>query len=286
MFGISPLACIVRSIGAMLRRGPGVLAFVAALIGLSSPTLAANVYVGTCECVTTSDYATVAARFAKANGWGGTFFLTSVAQASSAMMQVTGKIVFSGGEPVFEASAETPIDSSGNSLAGESESDLEIFYGVLDSTSYGEWRDGPFDAVIPHSGPFQTFAGTPDSWVSEFLNTEGALVTATMLAGDVVLVVFPDGTAAEYILGADNKTWTWNNKAWNSQKQPIDRNGNLIPNPHTSGVGGGSTSVSGFGPGSGWRFEMQGQAECSSTVTVYDEDGNVISSGSSNWLPC
>lgn len=31
MFGISPLACIVRSIGAVLRRGPGVLAFVGCL---------------------------------------------------------------------------------------------------------------------------------------------------------------------------------------------------------------------------------------------------------------
>jgi hypothetical protein len=95
-----------------------------------------------CACQITADFAAAARRQANLfdqNGGGspgGNYIIASSSGAMSAAVSVTGHYVIKNQDvgPVWVTDAVTPIDSDGNSLAGQSEASLESFYGAFDAT--------------------------------------------------------------------------------------------------------------------------------------------------------
>src|SRR5262249_29726460 len=155
----------------------------------------------------------------------------------------------------------TPIDDSGNSLAGESESAQEGFYQTFDQTTFGVSRSFPTKVTMPdeYSGSFINSSPEETSpGIGRALGLMG-INPGNIPVGTTITVEFEDGTTAQYIKQSATATyqWLWNGVAHNKAGQRIDLHGNVIGNPNTAGTGGGSVDVRGFGAaGSGWGFGL------------------------------
>ena len=249
--------------------------------------------VSTCaSCKTTADFASAAIAASRDEGLAGyTYLIVSVSNASQAYMRVTGEYDRIDGERIWNPEAASPIDSSGNSLAGDSEASLEAFYQLLDTLNFGTSRDAPFwlNASNPQQNLLPTSFGlSSDEQVSDvidYLNNGPGFASK----GYICLVTFPNGDTAEFQLTTQGTTregnvWTWvPGKAWDKNGNQLNRDGSKATNPNTSGTGNGEASVRGSGAGSAWSWQIEGNDQCDfkTTITVDGED-----TGYNNISPC
>jgi hypothetical protein len=244
-------------------------------------------YVNVCSCATTTDFTNAAYNTATSHHQIGvnTFTLVSTTTPRSAYIQITGSVIYLDGVFVWQPGAAIPVDSTGASIASETESEKEAFYGSLDQTLFNTSRDTPIFSTSSQYFP-GSFINSTDTQVSadidNFLESMGIGVGV----GSTFTAVFADGTSAEFTAQptGTNPPWKWNGVAHNKQKQPINRNGTVIKNPNTSGTGGGSLTAPGFGSGSTWSWLLDGGNDCFVSGYIYLPDGS--SFGSNGWGPC
>ena len=255
-----------------------VFLLILACCGAMRPAAALNgaVNLTSCACKTTTDFVTAAkaqARLFDQNGGGqprGNYAIASTSGAVTAYLAVTGSYVIKNHEvgPVWVTSAVTPIDSNGNSLAGQSEASLQGFYSAFDATIMATSRNAP-SIINEPSNYAGSFIGSEEGEVVPGIDrafiTLGINAASVFKPGTEITVQFADGTTAVYIKNPAYSTyqWTWSGVAHNKAKQKINRSGQVIAS-NASG-GGGSFAVAGFGGGSGagaggfdWRFVGDG----------------------------
>lgn len=241
-------------------------------------------YVVSCaSCQTTADFVAVAKRTAGVQGDGGLYLVTSLSAASSAYIQVTGRIITTGGEPHFTASAGTPVDANGNSLAGNTEAALESFYSVLDQVVFDASRNDPLLLILAPTAPIQSFINSNDVDVGNMINS--LMTPSDTPDGTSVTVVFPDGTRATFVVTVNGSTrvWKWNGVAMQGNT-PIDRSGRAQVPKTAGGGGGGEVNTPGFGRGSGTLFDLIGVGSCSYGGTITFPGGESL--GSMTWGNC
>jgi hypothetical protein len=261
-------------------RAPAVTAgILLACLADSAYALNGNIYVLSCACQTTSDFSAAASAEANSQGYGGTYLAVSSSQASSALMQVRGKVFIDKfGNDFWAATSAIPMDDSGNSLALESESALEGFYQSFDQVTLTVDRNNPLALTLPTTSSVGTFIHTSDentfdTAVSVIINSD--FPDSETPNGVMVTVTFGDHTKAQFILqstrdGHGNRVWKWNGIAWDATgTKLIKPDGSEIGNPNTAGTGGGSVTVTGFGQqGGGWGFGVAGFGSCTSVTTI------------------
>lgn len=176
----------------------------------------------------------------------------------------------------------TPVDASGNSIAGTAEASQEAFYKVLDITISGTQRDYPFYFWTTISGMPRSFIGSTDAVINAVINNNPTVLAlySGLANNSVVTITFSDGTTAEFVVniismagGTVKVVVTWSGIAHDKTGRLINRDGTLVPNPNTGGSGGGNVGVHGFGPGSNWNFQFHGQPFCTLEGTVTGENG-------------
>lgn len=107
--------------------------------------------------------------------------------------------------------------------------------------------------------------------------------------GTIVVVKWNDGTTAKFVRVSQSGSFQWAympGSARNAQGQPINPDGSIVANPHSTGTGAGSVdpNVTGSG-GYIWNLRFNGDHNCTGTSTLTDETGTVIA----RWLsyfPC
>jgi hypothetical protein len=180
----------------------------------------------------------------------------------------------------------TPVDSSGNSLAGNSESANESFFATLDQVIFAANRSAPQTVTVP------------DDYTSTFINsTEGEVspgIGAGLIAmginpaqfpvGTLITVKFTDGTTAQYIKasGGGSYQWTWTGIAHDSQGHLMLRNGQRVANPNTAGNGSGSFSAPGYS-NPDW-FYLNAPGFCQYGGEISFDDGETLTSF--GFAPC
>jgi hypothetical protein len=259
----------------------------------SAQALNGYTYVSICSCATTGDFVaaaeTTAVSYHDVAGGSvvGTYSMISTTTARTAYIQVTGQGVLSQGHYTWVVTAAIPINSSGASIASETESEQEAFYGALDQTLLGVNRSGPLTANCPDSYS-ESFINSIDEEVGPGIDlalSQEGVSWAGIPIGTVITVNFSDGTTAQYIK-TNNSTdhWAWNGVAHNKSGQPINRNGTVQTNPNTAGTGGGSVTPPGFGSGSTWTWLYTGGNDCYYSSYVTLPDGTDFGGG--GWGPC
>jgi len=239
-----------------------------ACLANSASALNGDTYVTSCICATTNDFEGMALNAAGNLGHQGVFTIVSSSQGSTALMKVTGhNVIGTNGEPYWVPSIATPLDASGNSLAGQLEADRQSFYTVFDLVTFGVSRSNPI--LLPGQYPF--FGSVSDSEMSDSINATlvGFQGGSVVIASGFIEVTFLNGDKAQYIQspkGSNN--WVWNGYAYNAAGSRIDRNGTVMSNPNTGGRGGGGYQGHGFGNGSGAVFDMEGSSNCQSVTTI------------------
>ncbi len=185
--------------------------------------------------------------------------IMSNTESSTAYLKISGAWGTSSRHIVFIPSSFTPVDASGNSLAGQSEAYLENYYTQVDWSVFGAFRSDPNLASFTSGNEPLDFVGTPDSDVSaDIVNSFG--LGAGIPAGTPITVTFSDGVIAIFVRTSDSTSdhtqwWVWGNVAHNAKNicvevpgtnmlkicgAPIDRSGNVLIDINTSGSVGGS----------------------------------------------
>jgi hypothetical protein len=248
------------------------------------------------SCATTADFVAAAQTTATSNhppaAAGtivGTYVLISTTTPRTAYIQVSFQGVFS--LPTHEYHwvqiGAVPIDSTGTSIASETESSQESFYGALDQTLFGANRAAPTTITMP-SNYSASFIGSEDGETSPGIGYALFLMginPAEIPVGTTITVTFTsDGTTAQFVKQSATATyqWLWNGIAHNKAGQRINRAGGVISNPNTAGLGGGSGTAPVWNPGSSWVFTGGNDCFFSGYVTL--PDGSTF--GSSGWGPC
>jgi hypothetical protein len=288
-------SAIKATMGAL---GAGVSLLLSLSCGYSARAANGFTHVSVCNCATTADFTAAAKTISASNHPSAnfntpvtaTYTVVSATTTRTAYIQVSGELVYSlqGHSVTWVVSAAVPVDSTGASIASETESSQESFYGALDQTLFGANRGAP------------TTLNMPDDYAASFINsddgeTSPGIGQALILAGinpasipinTVITVTFSDGTTAQFVKQSATATyqWLWNGVAHNKAGQRINRSGNVISNPNTAGVGGGSGSAPVWGNGSGSYWYFGGGSDCFFSGSVTLPDGSTF--GSSGWGPC
>jgi hypothetical protein len=221
----------------------------------ASHALNTDLVIGLCtHCVKTADYEQAAWSLISSQAvvkFPGNYkpitytAIMSNTKSSTAYLKISGAWGISSRHIVFIPSSFTPVDASGNSLAGQSETYLENYYTQVDWSVFGVFRSNP------------TFA--PDTDVSaDIVNSFG--LGADIPPGTPITVTFSDGVVAIFVRTSDTSSdhthwWVWGNVAHNPKNicieapgtnmlkicgAPIDRSGNVLIDINTSGTVGGS----------------------------------------------
>jgi hypothetical protein len=223
----------------------------------------------------------------------GVYLVVSASAPSSAYIKVTGKFGSHGGDGHYSATTMTPVDASGNSIAGTTEASQEALYKVLDITISGTQRDNPTYFWTTISGMPNSFIGSTDAVINAVINNNPTVLAlySGLANNSVVTITFADGSIAEFAVnvipmanGTVKVVVTWTGIAHDKMGRLINRDGTLVPNPNTGGSGGGNVGVHGFGPGSNWNFNFHGQPFCTLEGTVTGENGQ--STTDIERLPC
>jgi hypothetical protein len=245
-------------------------------------------YVAGCtSCKTSSDFVAQAAIVAKAERTSGTYTVVSFANPETAYVKVTGILGINGEDrQVFIITSAVPVDSSGNSLAGESEASQEAFFGTLDSTIFGVNRGNPISVNEPYVYA-SSFVNSDDAEVGPGIDQallDKGILWSSLPDGTVITVVFTDGTSAQFYLENNSSSdhWIWNGTAHNQQGQPINRNGIVLSNPNSSGGGGGDVSAPPIG--GDLTYFIGGKPQCRYSVTLDWPTGSATTSY--GWGPC
>lgn len=234
-----------------------------------------NIYTTSCACQTTSDFSAAAVQASNEQGWGGTYLLVSSSVARTALMRVQGQHrVDKFGNDYWVALSATPMDDSGNSLAGSPEGTLQAIYGSFDQVTFGTSRNAPIRSDLSPNSAMVNFVTATDAIVSQFLNKDPNYYAALRGShlGDILTLDFKDFTAEFQLVAIDAttgfQTWKWNGKAWDVWGNRVDHNGHIVRNTNTGGAGGGSAQVTGFGNGSNWSFGVGALGSCTSVTTI------------------
>lgn len=154
------------------------------------------VYVVQCNtCQTTADFQGAAKYQAGYMAEGGTYLVVSNAVARSAYMQVTGHIVQVGGEPEWRPTTATPIDSSGNSLAGQTEATLENDYTALDLMTIGLDRNLPVVIDVASGTYWQMSDDDITTLINNYLTSQGI----SSPPAEVTLEFLSNNSAAKFV---------------------------------------------------------------------------------------
>lgn len=251
--------------------------FLVGLISLTTPdssyALNGYTYVASCACVTSTDFIHAAMVQGQHLLRSGTYAMISSSTAETAWIQIT--VGRSGIGGVLVVLSAVPIDSSGNSLAGQSEATLEADFASFDLITMGTNRNQPLTVNEPTNYQI-SFIGSDDAEVGpgidQALLAQG-INWAFLPIGSLVTVKFNDGTKAIYFKKDNTDAhWVWAGSAWDSHGNQIYRNGQPLQNPNTSGAGGGSATVPGFGGGGGFSWSVGGGNDCTQSITVAPAD--------------
>jgi len=208
--------------------------------------------------------------------------MVSTTNAETAYIWVTGEEVVEGpGKSTWKIVSTVPVDASGNSLAGESESEQEAAYGTIDLVVMSSTRFSPVFTQFTVTSQWNLGASTfPDNTDAQIGNgfeiaayKNGYDIGDNLPAGTIITIVFPPnaGDPADTYIATFTVSYspiftlTWTGYA-TKNGLPCDRNGNVSKNPNKTGRGAGSANVPG-GPG-GSNFGIGGGDSCLSTTTV------------------
>lgn len=241
-------------------------------------------YISVCPCVVSTDYINAATLQAQQVVKAGNYTVVSSSGSATAIIQVQGNLNRLGnGRVVLDVYSAVPVNSSGISLAGESESELEAYFASYDQVLVGTSRSNPLQVNEP-SYYTTTFINSQDvevgPGIDQALAAQGVNWNSLSL-GTTVTVVFPDGTKAIYIKFQVEYTdhWQWTGVAWDKNGNRINRAGQVQKNPNTSGGGGGSVDAPGFGTGNRWSWAIFGGGSCTQNITINEPDGSSINLG-------
>jgi hypothetical protein len=148
----------------VIRRVPILAQALVLCLLLTHPAMALNgfTYVGVCACTTTGDFLAGAEQIALAQhpdtgtevaayvfATFATYTMVSTTTSRTAYVQVNGQITYHANQrPIlvtYGSIAATPVDSAGNSLAAQTESQQESFYTALDGSLWGVSRSEPLE---------------------------------------------------------------------------------------------------------------------------------------------
>jgi hypothetical protein len=190
------------------------------------------------------------------------------------------------GETRFIPSGATPIDLQGNSLSGYSDAIVLADYAAFDGWVFGNNRYSPEDFneyALPHLPP--SFAKSTDQQVTDALMRDWPVdFILNSTNNTIVPIQFSDGTRALFQVNVGPPWHVYWIAAWDSHNNPIKRDGTPIINANTSGNGGGSISVTGFGSAGNWSWTVNGEQMCQWTDVVTFE-GEVLGTTTSTG-PC
>jgi hypothetical protein len=242
---------------------------------------AKNVIVTSCACVTTADYTSAVRNQAT---FSGTFMISSTTRPSSAIMAVTGKWEGSPRDPTWVPTVISPVDANGNSLAGESEAQLEAAYSAIDQTIMETSRDFPI--ILGPIQPGQTQSAVPsfltstddDIWLgvaTDSMKTDPSFL-AEVQAGDTVTITWQYATQGTItatfqviVDSAGHLTLKWKSATKNGK--PINRDGSSKQGSTDAGASTGSIAVNGFGSGADWTWSLVGDPQLPGvSITVGD----------------
>jgi len=248
---------------------------IAALIGFSGSAYAGYSEVLSCStCVSSTDFMTAAKREASDAMVNGLFHVVSTRQASSAEIMVTGHFITQGGgETKWVVQSTVPVDTSGNSLASNSEADLETYFNSLDQMTFGSNRNSAVSNVnVPaeYQGTFVCSCDLEDmgAQVAGWISAQYHMIELLQV-GTIVTLVFKDGSKAQFkkISASSTLRWQWNGRAWNSKGERINAQGEKIANTNIGG-GAGSVDAPGFGDMQTVHWNLTDPGNCSFITTI------------------
>jgi hypothetical protein len=246
-------------------------------------------YVVPCaSCLTTSDFVNSAVSAASDDVQVGTFTVSSQSYSRTAYVTVSGTIstwcsLEHECSKALRNIAAVAIDANGNLIS----SDAEL--SQIDAAIFGTDRKSPAKSIQLDPSYQTSFINSVDEeltgGISQGLSDLGINVGALPI-GTVVTVKFQDGTQALFAKTCQcTDMWHWTGIAYNKAGQRIDRQGNVIGNPNTSGGGGGlfhdSTRTT---DGSQFDFWFSGGGACATSTTI-SIDG-VVDSSWSGFVQC
>jgi hypothetical protein len=235
----------------------------------------------TCECQATADFVNAAAGDNAQWELNTLYIVVSTSVSMSSNVKVTGHYRGSS-EPIWVVGSSTPVDSSGNSLAGNSESANESYFATYDQVLFAANRSAPVTVTVPDEYT-STFINSTEEEVSPGIGEGLAAINvnpAALPPGTLITAKFTDGTTAQYIKNSDHSSyqWTWTGIAHDSKGRLMYRNGQLVVNPNTAGNGSGSFSAPGYGPGNVDWFYLNAPGLCQYGGTVSFDDGEELTS--------
>jgi hypothetical protein len=193
----------------------------------ASHALNTDLLIGLCtNCVKTADYEQAAWSLISSQAvvkFPGNYkpitytAIMSNTKSSTAYLKISGAWGISSRHIVFIPSSFTPVDASGNSLAGQSETYLENYYTQVDWSVFGVFRSNPTFASFTTGNQPLDFVGTPDTDVSaDIVNSFG--LGADIPPGTPITVTFSDGVVAIFVRTSDTSSdhthwWVWGNVA-------------------------------------------------------------------------
>jgi hypothetical protein len=260
----------------------------------ASPSFALNGFinvVGCLNCQTSADFSVAAASSAISLVKIGLYSVTSTNFAETAFVRVNGTVrlqctgspcTIKPGAPVYLSNVTTTfVDSSGNSLAGDSESALQASFAATDQMLFGNFRtQGKLGGPVKIPPAYGTTPIGNDVWEADTSTGIGLALAAmgvdpgNLPMGTLITVTWQDGTTAQFIRSNSVPTLQWiyvpgsmRNKA-GDPITPIA--GTTIQNPNTSGSGGGYANPAVPAPGT---VTITGGSSCVATATFQDGSG-------------
>jgi len=222
-------------------------------------------------CQTTAEFQAAARSQAGFTENGGTYLVVSNAVARSAYMQVTGHIVNVGGEPVWRPTAATPVDSSGNSLAGQPESTLQNDYTAIDLITIGIDRNLPVVINVTTGTYWEMSDDEITNLINGYLASQG--ISSPPVA--VTLEFISNHSAAKFVYNSTTHRWSFV-VGYDAQGHQLDRNGQPTgSNPNKAGTGGGQAQANGFGRYAGPLAQIIGENNCTFVTTITLGDGSI-----------
>jgi len=245
-------------------------------------------YVSACSgCRTTADF--IAGASATASGLSevnpnpsGTYVMSSTTNAESAFIWVTGETVVEGpGKSTWKIVSTVPVDDSGYSLAGESESEQEAVYSAIDITLMGEQRFAESTNIFVEDGSPDWGHILNTNWpTSNDVKVANALSyyleatdTTPPPGGSTITLIIEPGLFGDpsqysvvYAVSYSGKTLVLTFISATKNGVPCNRQGVPTKSVTVAANGGGSANLSGgqFGGSIG----IGGGDSCLSTTTV------------------
>ncbi len=247
-------------------------------------------YISSCACKTTADFSNAAAAASGTPQKSGLYTVISSSTAETAFVSVRGEIkTIHGGGHGWQVLSTTPVDASGNSLAGQTESAQEDEYGAIDLQLMMAQRSSDFPIIGDLNLP--GFFSTDDYAISAaYFNSLGNLVQ-DLNGNTMVTLTWNDGSGIVAVyqvvwLGTDHtKVANFALKFISATQhgKPITRAGVPIPNPNNSGAGGGGATLPGYYANSGVTWIFAGNPICYASGSIDFGDGPETIGG---YVPC